>query len=181
MSTSDGSGVYSYDAFGRRVSRSVAGVSTSYLHDRANPVLVNDEFLLAGLRVDEIFASITASGTTSYLTDALGSTVALTDESGASIASFAYEPYGKATRTGTGDTHFRFTGREDDGASSLHYFRARYYSPQFGRFISSDPLGLAGGVNTYAYARGNPLLFIDPFGLQEKDPNSNPNINPRYG
>jgi RHS repeat-associated protein len=114
--------------------------------------------------LDEIFGEITAGGTTSYFTDALGSTVALSDGSGTTTAEFTYEPYGKNTKTGSGDTPFRYTARDDDG-TGLYYYRARYYHPGLGRFISEDPIGLAGGVNLYAYVHGNPVSLVDPLGL----------------
>ncbi|MHB8456012.1 MAG: RHS repeat-associated core domain-containing protein [Acidiferrobacterales bacterium] len=53
-------------------------------------------------------------------------------------------------------------GGSGDG---FFYNRARYYSPTTGRFVSSDPIGLQGGINTYGYAGGNPVRFIDPQGL----------------
>lgn len=59
---------------------------------------------------------------------------------------------------------YGYTGREPD-ASGLMFYRARYYQPGTGRFASRDPLGLAGGINPYAYADGNPVLFNDPDGL----------------
>jgi RHS repeat-associated protein len=58
----------------------------------------------------------------------------------------------------------QYAGRENDG-TGLYYNRARYYSPQFGRFISADPIGLGGGTNVYAYVNGNPLSLSDPLGL----------------
>ena len=61
-------------------------------------------------------------------------------------------------------TRFKYTGREDDGLG-LYYYRARYYNPSQGRFISEDPIELAGGVNLYAYVGGNPISFVDPMGL----------------
>jgi hypothetical protein len=47
----------------------------------------------------------------------------------------------------------------------LYFYRARYYDPQLMRFISEDPIGLAGGMNSYAYVKGNPHRYTDPFGL----------------
>jgi RHS repeat-associated protein len=117
--------------------------------------------LMGGL--DEIFGEVTGSGTTSYFTDALGSTVALTDGSGATSAEFTYEPYGKNTKTGSGDTPFRYTGRDDDG-TGLYYYRARYYHPQLARFVAEDPIGFAGGINLYAYVYADPISLIDPLG-----------------
>jgi RHS repeat-associated protein len=117
--------------------------------------------LLLGLNVDERFAR---AGST-VLTDALGSTVALA--AGASIQTqYGYDPYGVAQTTGVAWTNpYQFTGRENDPtAAGLMYYRARYYSPAWGRFISEDPIGIAGGANLYAYAEGNPVDFRDPSG-----------------
>ena len=68
-------------------------------------------------------------------------------------------------RQGASNTNQRqFTGRESDG-TGLYFYRARYYSPQFGRFISKDPLGFGGGAaNLYEYVWEGPLNFLDPFG-----------------
>jgi len=76
-----------------------------------------------------------------------------------------YEPYGEVTSTGSSNSNnpYQYTGRENDG-TGLYYYRARYYSPTLKRFISEDPIGLGGGLNEYAYARGNPMSFIDPSG-----------------
>jgi RHS repeat-associated protein len=68
-----------------------------------------------------------------------------------------------ATKTGSDDTGFRYTGREDDGTGLL-YYRASYVFPRTGRFISQDPIGLAGGENLYAYVEGDPVSRTDPEG-----------------
>jgi len=60
---------------------------------------------------------------------------------------------------------YTFTGREWEGETGLYYYRARYYDPSLGRFLSEDPIGLAGGINLYAYVGGNPVNWVDPTGL----------------
>lgn len=164
ISSTNGAGSFAYDALGRRVGKTVGGSSTTYLHDWLNPLVTNGQLLLGGLGLDETYATIGPEGVTSRLFDGLGSTRVLTDQNGNSTASFAYAPYGQVSRSGAGDTAFRFTGREDDGASGLYYYRARYYHPTLGRFISEDPLGLEAGVNTYAYVDGDPTMYTDPEG-----------------
>jgi RHS repeat-associated protein len=58
-----------------------------------------------------------------------------------------------------------YTGRRFDNESGLYYYRARYYWPTIGRFLQTDPIGYADGINWYTYVGNNPLVFIDPFGL----------------
>ncbi|MFO1387701.1 RHS repeat-associated core domain-containing protein [Cellvibrio sp.] len=165
ITTSDGASSFSYDALGRRKNRLVAGAGTTYLHDGQNPVTQNSTFLLEGLELDDIYAKIESGVITSYVTDGLGSTLALTDNAGSISTTYTYGAYGNSGKSGSDDTSFQYTGRENDGASNLNYYRARYYSPDLNRFISSDPIGLNGGINTYAYVDGNPVKYIDPNGL----------------
>lgn len=74
---------------------------------------------------------------------------------------------------------FRYTARESDTETGLYYYRARYYDFQVGRFMGEDPAGFDAGVDFYAYVRNNPIIFIDPTGLQQvvgtlpKDPRAN--------
>jgi RHS repeat-associated protein len=70
------------------------------------------------------------------------------------------------TWPGSGYGNKAFTGREWDPEAGLYYYRARYYDPKIGRFISEDPIGFAGGdVNMFAYVGNNPLGYGDPSGL----------------
>lgn len=166
VGTSWGSSTFSYDALGRRTSKTVAGTTTTYLHDGSNPVLVNGALMLSGLGLDEYYGRVASGGAvTSLLTDALGSTLALTNSAGTTTAIYSYGVYGNAVSTGSDSTPFQFTGRENDGNAYLYYYRARYYNPTFGRFISADPVGLLGGINPYAYAGDNPISNRDPLGL----------------
>jgi RHS repeat-associated protein len=158
---------FQYDAFGRRVSKTVAG-TTQYLYDGVNPVqelsgTSVSANLLTGLGLDEYFQRTDANGPANFLTDALGSTVALTGASGATLASYIYEPFGNATVSGSSSNSYQFTARENDG-TGLYFFRARYYSPTLQRFLSEDPIGSTGAYS-YRYAENDPILAVDPLGL----------------
>lgn len=164
---------FTYDGVGRRVGRTaLGGIAVGYLYDLDNVVQeltggspsVN---LLTG-DVDEYFSTTDSSGTASFLTDMLGSAVALTDGSAAIQTRYQYDPFGQTTISGASTTNvFGFTGREMDVAG-LYFYRARYYSPTKGRFLSEDPLEFGGGVNLYAYALNSPTTGVDPTGLQTK-------------
>ena len=97
--------------------------------------------------------------------DHLGSPHLLSDESGISVWSAMYDPFGEATINEDLDAdgnkvklNFRFPGQYYDAESGLHYNYFRYYDPSIGRYISSDPIGLFGGLNTYSYVENNPLV-----------------------
>ena len=162
-------GTFQYDAFGRRASKAVVGTTTSSLYERVNAVQelsgsTPTANLLTG-GVDEFFSRTDSTGTHSPLTDALGSTVALTDSTGAVQTQYTYEPFGNTTVTGPASTNtFQYTGRENDG-TGVYFYRSRYYSPVYQRFISEDPIKLAGGINLYAYAGVDPMDRTDPLGL----------------
>jgi RHS repeat-associated protein len=66
------------------------------------------------------------------------------------------------------DNPYQFTGRENDG-TGLQYSRNRYYSPAYQRFVAEDPIGIAGGINLYAYVGNDPINFFDPFGTDKKN------------
>ncbi len=101
--------------------------------------------MLTGLGIDEYFQRTDSAGSRDFLTDTLGSTLALADSSGAIQTSYTYEPFGHTTVSGASSTNpFQFTGREND-TTGLYYYPARYYSPSAQRFVSQDPLGFAGG------------------------------------
>ncbi len=160
---------FEYDGYGRRVGKTTITGTTNYLYDGANPVqelsgTTVTANLLTGSGVDERFTRTDSSGTANYLTDALGSTITLTNSSGSTLASYAYEPFGKTTVTGGSSANtYQYTGQVNDG-TGVYFYRDRYYNPGLQRFVSEDPIGIAGGINLYAYVTNDPVGLFDPFG-----------------
>ena len=161
---------FAYDADGRRAQKTVNSTSTQFLYDGMNPVqeLQNgapSANMLTGLGIDEYLQRTDSAGARDYLTDILGSTLALTDSSGTQQTSYTYDPFGNSAATGQASANpYQFTGRENDGIG-LYFNRHRYYSPSPGRFISQDPVGFKGGINLYGYAGNSPTNLTDPTGL----------------
>jgi RHS repeat-associated protein len=136
--------------------------------------------ILAGLRIDEYFVRSDATGSRTLLSDALGSTVALLDKGGTVQTTYTYEPFGSTTATGEASANtFQYTGRENDQTGPF-YYRARYYKPQYQRFIGEDPIGMAGGnTNLYVYVLNNAVNLIDPTGLaSDPHPGEVPGVPP---
>ncbi|MBU6951601.1 RHS repeat-associated core domain-containing protein [Hahella sp. HN01] len=113
--------------------------------------------------------SYAARTTTFYHTDAAGSVVAASDESGNLLWRKSYTPYGVQTGGEEGKAEsISYTGKPHDLASGLTYMGARYYDPEIGRFLSTDPVEFTGSnlmsFNRYAYANNNPYKYVDPDG-----------------
>jgi RHS repeat-associated protein len=165
-------GSFAYDGVGRRRSKTIGGTTTQFLYDGLNPVqelsggspVAN---LLTGLGIDEYFTRTDSAGVRNYLTDALGSSVALADGAGSVQTEYSYEPFGGTTTSGASTTSaFGFTGREADG-TGLYYYRARYFDPRLQRFIAEDPIGFeSGSYNLHEYVANDPQNRTDPLGLQ---------------
>ncbi len=163
---------FGYDALGRRWTKTVNAAQADVLYDGLNPVQEGvlpstpAANLLTGLGLDERFTRTDGAGLRAFLADALGSAVALADGAGAVQTEYTYVPFGETTASGqTSANPHQFTGRENDG-TGLYSYRARYYSPGLGRFLSEDPVEFAfGEFNLYGYVRENPVRYSDPYGL----------------
>jgi RHS repeat-associated protein len=167
---------YIYDPFGRRLAKDVAGTKTWFFYA--------DEGLIAeanatgsvtkiyGYRpyrtwgTDPVYFS---EGTNTYYfqNDHLGTSQKLIAQNGSVVWSAKADAFGNTLvePSSTITNNLRFPGQYYDVESGLHYNWNRYYDPQRGRYVTSDPIGLAGGLNTFGYVYGNPLGYIDPEGL----------------
>jgi RHS repeat-associated protein len=162
---------FTYD-FNRNLTQTVTGsAATSYvLDDWTNVAAIyggaaGTLSLLTGQSIDSHYATVNSSGQAQFaLPDALNSVVANSGASATLSGTNLYEPFGQTTSTGT-SFPFAFTGRVPV-AGGAYYYRNRYYDPAVGRFLSEDPIGLAGGDNNfYRYAGNSPLGHDDPYGL----------------
>ena len=113
----------------------------------------------------------TKAGVVYYHPDHLGSASVLSDELGSISGEIQYYPYGDTfSDTGSSLPHYRYTDQESDGETGLTYYGARYLDTGLGKFLSPDPLSdiaYPQDLNPYQYARGNPLVYIDPDGKEE--------------
>jgi RHS repeat-associated protein len=106
------------------------------------------------------------------LADQINTAREITDAAGVKVWESDPEPFGAnpPNENPAGQGHFvynpRFPGQYFDRETGLHYNYYRDYDPQTGRYVQSDPVGLNGGINTFAYVGGNPLNDVDPKGLQ---------------
>jgi RHS repeat-associated protein len=166
------------DALGNRLTTYSANATHLWVTDHADPrkrpLMEADSngvplryFIWGG---GLLLAVVEADGTVRYAhSDDQGSVVALTDSNGAVTDQYCYGPYGTDWgHSGTNSIPFRWLGSHgvfNVGGSSLYLTRHRAYETRIGRFLSSDPIGLAGGANLYAYCLGSPLAYIDPLGL----------------
>gem|GEM_PF-6187120 len=161
---------FGYDGLGRRTTKTVNSATTGYWYDGSDVLAelsgssVTASYVRS-LAIDEPFIR---KGTSDefYQTDALGSTLVLTDSAGASQTAYTYEPFGKTTVTGTSANSFQYTGRENDG-TGLYYYRTRYFSAKLDRFVGEDPLRPDSEMgNLYAYVLNDPVNLTDPLGLK---------------
>lgn len=174
---------YAYNGRGQRVYKKLIsnGEETNFVYDDhgrlmaetdASGAVVREHIYIGNLPVAVIY---NRNGTLEigYVhTDLLGTPRVITDTNGVVIWRWESTPFGVggADEDPDGDGvyfvyNLRFPGQYFDEETGLHYNYFRDYDPSTGRYIESDPIGLDGGLNTFAYVTGNPLRWSDPLGL----------------
>jgi RHS repeat-associated protein len=166
-SLSNGQNVdYAYDSRGRRSSRTEGGATTLFLYDTNDVVLdrnnngVTD--YLNKLGTDMKLRQVTGGNKLYFLHNQIQSTIGQTDQNGSIVETQSYEAYGGSS--GGQLSRFGYTGRERDETTKLIYYRARWYDPSIGTFVTEDPVGFRAGTNLYTYVRNSPIILSDPSG-----------------
>ncbi len=172
--------VYRYNGLGQRVAKYPNADMSRYVYD-LNGQLIGEYTATGDFKREYIYlngqplAMIDDTNLYYIHNDHLGTPQKLSDPTGTVVWSATYDPFGQAFIDTDPDSdgqqvtfNLRLPGQYYDSETGLHYNYFRYYDPQTGRYITSDPIGLQGGLNTYGYVSGNPLRFIDQFGLDIK-------------
>jgi len=163
---------FKYDAYGHRIFKQSASGTVVYIYDGDALVEETDASgtptarYINSLGIDEPLAVVKGVETNYYLADGLGSITSLTDDSGNIAASYVYDSFGNLSGfTGMNSNTVKYAGREFDSETGLYFYRARYYDPTIGRFISADPAGPPSGLNYYTYVNNSPVNDRDPSGM----------------
>jgi RHS repeat-associated protein len=179
--TASHTAAYDYDAVGRRISKTVDGVTTGYLLDGVEEVAEYNvstagvwpsssaRRYVTGPATDDRIAVVDSPSDTKnyYHINHQGSVIATTDLSGNIVQQLSYDEYGNLSSGSSSSTTgqvFRFTGQRYDVETGLYYYRARYYSSQLGRFLQTDSVGYKDDLNLYSYVGNDPLDRTDPTG-----------------
>jgi RHS repeat-associated protein len=163
---------YTYDAQGLRKTKTVNGSTTVFVTDADNREVLEYDGTSGAIQRWYAYAlgpndalnqmNVVAGTRATLVPDILGSIIGSQDSSSGALTKIGYLPYGKSPSAGP----FGFTGqRVDVETGGFYYYRARHYSPAWGRFLQADPIGYADGANLYAYVRNDPLNNTDPLGL----------------
>lgn len=175
LPNSGGTVSFKYDPLGRRIEKVSPTTTSIFVYDGDNlaETVNGSGSEIAGyaqdLNIDGPLAMLRGTTTDYYEADGLGSVTSLTGSNASLAQSYTYDSFGNTTNSsGSLTNFFRHTSREFDTETNLYYYRARYYDPSAGRFLSEDPVKFSGDINFYAYVADDPANLFDPLGLSPK-------------
>lgn len=158
---------YTYNADGMRRSKTVNGMTTNHIWDGSNIVAETDgnkQVTAKYYRGSGLISQEVSNTESYYQFNMHGDVIGLTGANGELIEDYDYDAFGNQINQSTEkSTPFRYAGEYYDEETDLIYLRNRYYSPTVGQFITEDPA--KDGTNWYVYCRNNPIMHVDPWGL----------------
>lgn len=160
---------YTYGPLGKRWSKTVDAATTDFIWSGSNMIAEITDTSTKKYFYEGLNPLVMNDNGTDYFyhTDHLSTPKAMTDSIGTQVWSGQLNTFGEVvSEAGYVENNLRFPGQYHDRETGLYYNYYRYYDPSIGRYVTSDPVGLRGGVNTYAYTGGNPIVYIDPLGLE---------------
>jgi RHS repeat-associated protein len=151
--------IYSYAEGGTLIAENDNGTVTDYIYADGRPIAML-----------QTAATPAANQVTYVVADRLGTPQVVSNSSGSTVWSATYQPFGTTGNVNAFvSQNLRFPGQIADAETGFSYNLNRDYVPNLGRYLQTDPSGLQGGLNTYAYASSNPGRFVDPAGLDFKN------------
>lgn len=176
---------FHYNATGQRIRKETSAQVTTFLYGYNRQLLGEthlnekgkklssqyyfwlDNILLGGITIDYDSPENEIKRSLFYIhSDHLNTPHTITNDAKEIIWTWTPDSFGKGEPNGSLVFNLRFPGQYYDIETGLHHNYFRYYDPESGRYLESDPVGLRGGFNTYAYVNGNPLKYVDPLGLE---------------
>ena len=167
---------YTWDPLGRRATTTTSEGTVRHVYDGNQCIADLDETgavvrsYVWGPGIDNLLAIRVGEQTFYALTDHQNTVHGFVDATGSLVAHFVYDAWGNVLESSVSvpalaDNRYLFQGREYSWLTGLYNFRARWFDPATGRWLSKDPIGISGGIALYEFCDNSPICLTDPVGL----------------